>query len=86
MLIAGDIRLGLDPSLIGDPWQSQLLAERPKRALLCCSRQSGKSTVCALLALHTAIYEAKGFDPDCVAELAAKRRDVSHGHGLLLET
>lgn len=65
MLMASDISLALDPSLIGqrvglelDPWQAQLLRERPKRALLCCSRQSGKSTVTALLALHVAMYEA----------------------------
>jgi hypothetical protein len=63
--MASDIRLALDPALIGsrvglvlDPWQRELLTEQPKRALLCCARQSGKSTVTALLALHDAIYEA----------------------------
>lgn len=45
---------GLEP----DPWQAKLLMERPARSLLLCSRQSGKSTVTALLALWTAIYEA----------------------------
>ena len=29
----------------------------PRRALLCCSRQSGKSTVSGLIALHTALYQ-----------------------------
>jgi len=64
MLMAGDIGLALDPSLIGervgltlDDWQAQLLTERPKRSLLLCSRQAGKSTVTALCALHTSIYE-----------------------------
>jgi Terminase large subunit, T4likevirus-type, N-terminal len=63
MLIASDLRLALDASIIGDrvgltldPWQAELLRNRPKRSLLLCSRQSGKSTVCALTALHTAIY------------------------------
>ena len=49
MLIAGDIRLALDASLIGercglalDPWQAHLLRDRPRRALLNCCRQSGK--------------------------------------------
>ena len=64
MLIAGDMRAALDPSLIGervglklDPWQSALLHSRPPRALLCCSRQSGKTTVANLLAVWTAMYE-----------------------------
>src|SRR5262245_61083760 len=64
MLMASDLALALDPSLIGqevglqlDAWQGRLLAERPKRALLLCSRQSGKSTVTALCALHTAMFE-----------------------------
>jgi hypothetical protein len=43
---------GLDP----DPWQMSFLSERPSRALLLCSRQSGKSVTCAVTALHQAIY------------------------------
>jgi hypothetical protein len=35
-----------------------LLRERPRRSLLCCSRQSGKSTVTALIALYVALFEA----------------------------
>jgi Terminase large subunit, T4likevirus-type, N-terminal len=65
MLMAGDIRMALNPALIGervgltlDSWQAQLLQERPKRALLCCARQSGKTTVAALMAIWTALYEA----------------------------
>jgi hypothetical protein len=64
-MMAMDISRALDPVLLAqdcgltpDPWQAQLLQERPKRSLLLCSRQSGKSTVTALLALWTAIYEA----------------------------
>ena len=44
--------LGFDP----DPWQAALLRNAGSRSLLNCSRQTGKSTVTALLALHTAIY------------------------------
>jgi hypothetical protein len=44
---------GLDP----DPWQRDLLLSPWRRALLLCSRQSGKSTVTAALGLHTALYQ-----------------------------
>src|SRR5919199_3284635 len=43
---------GLDP----DPWQRDVLRSTAPRVLLNCSRQSGKSTISALLALHTALY------------------------------
>jgi len=39
---------GIDP----DPWQRQLLLDRAPRVLLNCSRQAGKSTTVAALALH----------------------------------
>jgi hypothetical protein len=40
-----------------DNWQSDLLRSDAKQLVLNCSRQSGKSTVCAVLGLHTAIYQ-----------------------------
>lgn len=40
-----------------DPWQAQLLRSRSDRILVNCSRQSGKSTVAALLAVHVALHE-----------------------------
>jgi Terminase large subunit, T4likevirus-type, N-terminal len=40
-----------------DPWQIDALTTNSKRLLLCCSRQAGKSTVSALRALHTLLYE-----------------------------
>jgi phage terminase large subunit-like protein len=43
---------------VPDAWQRDLLRSAAKRALLLCSRQSGKSTVTAILALHTALYIA----------------------------
>lgn len=39
-----------------DPWQRKLVSSDSKRDILNCSRQAGKSTVAALLALHEAIY------------------------------
>src|SRR5262245_61052102 len=44
-------RRGLEP----DPWQRQLLLSDTRQMLLNCSRQSGKSTTVAALALHTAL-------------------------------
>ena len=39
-----------------DPWQTEVLRSDSKRILLNCSRQSGKSTVTAIMALHTGLY------------------------------
>lgn len=64
-MMAMDLSRALDPTLFArdcgitpDPWQQDLLLKRPARSLLCCSRQSGKSTVTALMALWTACYES----------------------------
>lgn len=64
-MIAHDLALALDsvafaaeagyPQL--DAWQQQVLRSQSRRLILNCSRQSGKSTVTALLALHTAVYQ-----------------------------
>jgi hypothetical protein len=51
------VLLALDCGIVPDPWQASLLRERPRRSLLLCSRQSGKSTVTALQALWQAVYE-----------------------------
>jgi len=39
-----------------DRWQGSLLRSEAPRVLLNCSRQSGKSTTAAILALHRALY------------------------------
>src|SRR4051794_31540120 len=64
-MMGGDIARALDPILLArdcglepDAWQARLLRERPRRALLCCSRQSGKTCVTVLLALWVALFEA----------------------------
>src|SRR5687768_2428123 len=45
-------KAGLDP----DPWQRDLLESSSHRVLLNCCRQSGKSTMTAVIALHRALY------------------------------
>ncbi len=61
--LASDLRIALDRVAFAralgiepDPWQSDLLRSSSDRVLLNCSRQSGKSTTSALLALHRALY------------------------------
>jgi hypothetical protein len=58
-----DLRLALDRSsfarevgLEPDPWQEDLLRSVSDRVLLNCCRQSGKSTMTGLIALHRALY------------------------------
>jgi phage terminase large subunit-like protein len=46
-------RAGITP----DPWQSDLLRSDARQMILLCSRQSGKSTVSSILAIHEAIYQ-----------------------------
>jgi hypothetical protein len=63
------IEMGLDP----DPWQARFLRSPGRRILLNCSRQSGKSTVTALLAAHTALY-----DPGALVLLLSPTQRQSH--------
>jgi hypothetical protein len=65
VLIARDMARLLDPVLLmrdaglePDAWQAELLRKRPKRALLCCCRQCGKTEVAVTLAEHTALCDA----------------------------
>lgn len=64
-MLAADLAAALDPSLLmtrcgfpPDPWQRNLLRSDAKRLILLCSRQAGKSTVTAIMALHAALYQA----------------------------
>jgi hypothetical protein len=61
--LADDLKLALDryafAAALGiepDPWQHDLLRSTLDRVLLNCSRQSGKSTMSAVIALHRALY------------------------------
>lgn len=63
-MLAPNLAAALDPDLFArnflsfqpDPWQTKLLRWSGKRMLLNCSRQSGKSTSTAILALHRAVF------------------------------
>jgi hypothetical protein len=61
--LAEDLKLALDRiafakrlGIVPDPWQEDLLRSASERVLLNCCRQSGKSTMTALIALHRALY------------------------------
>jgi len=60
--LALSLSRGIDPTRLAaeigelDPWQAEVLISAHKRILINCARQSGKSTVGALKALHRAVY------------------------------
>src|SRR5215203_4270900 len=63
VMLAEDLRLALDRvsfawelGLEPDPWQGDLLRSSSDRVLLNCCRQSGKSTMTGIIALHRALY------------------------------
>ncbi len=66
MTLGADLRHALDPvswaeealGLELDGWQAEVLRSQGKRDLLNVTRQGGKSTVAAALALHAALYRA----------------------------
>jgi hypothetical protein len=65
MSMMGDLLAALDPdefaASVGlelDDWQSRLLVSTSRKVIMLCSRQAGKSTTAALLALHSAIFDA----------------------------
>ena len=62
-MIETDLAMALDPVVLAraaglepDPWQCDALRSTSRRSLLNCCRQSGKSTITAALAVHTAVY------------------------------
>jgi hypothetical protein len=64
--LATDLALALDPARFAeaagippDDWQTTVLRSAAPRMLLNCSRQSGKSTISALMALHAALYQQR---------------------------
>lgn len=74
--LARDLTRMLDPAstmtdagMPADPWQRDVLNSDARRMLLLCSRQSGKSTTCASLAVNQAIY-----DPGLVLLIAPAQR------------
>jgi hypothetical protein len=62
--LAERLATALDPAALArcagiepDGWQRSVLRSGSRRQLLNCSRQSGKSTIAAILAVHGAVYE-----------------------------
>lgn len=55
-----------------DEWQRDILLSKSPRVLMCCSRQVGKSTVSAIIALWTLLYEA----PALVLAVSASLRQA----------
>lgn len=78
-ILAKDMTRMLEPASImreagmePDSWQEAVLNSEARRMLLLCSRQSGKSTTCASLAVHQALY-----DPGLVLLIAPAQRQSS---------
>lgn len=64
IVLAGRLASALDPAVLArlvgiepDRWQAEVLRSAASRSLLNCSRQSGKSTIAAILAVHGAVHE-----------------------------
>ena len=64
-MMSQDLAMALDPVLLfraagleADPWQAELLRSNAKQALLLCTRQAGKSTTTACIAVHEALYRS----------------------------
>ncbi len=63
--ISDDLIYALKPSIwasealgfYSDSWQAEVLDSSAKKIILCCSRQSGKSSISSILALHTALFQ-----------------------------
>jgi hypothetical protein len=62
-MMARDLAMALDPALLfrssgmePDPWQADLLRGNAPQVLLLCTRQAGKSTAAACIAVHSAVY------------------------------
>jgi hypothetical protein len=63
--LCSDLRAALDPVIFArerlkfepDPWQAETMRTEEKNTLLVCSRQAGKSTTTAVMALHKSVYK-----------------------------
>jgi len=62
--LAGDLAVALDPvrlmakaGMVADPWQRSVLRTGAQQVIMLASRQSGKSSVSSVLAIHQAVYQ-----------------------------
>jgi hypothetical protein len=51
------VEFAVSLGIVPDEWQVQVLASEHPRKILCCGRQTGKSTVAAILAIHKALTQ-----------------------------
>jgi hypothetical protein len=51
------VEFAISLGIVPDEWQIEVLASDHPRKILCCGRQTGKSTVAAILAIHKALTE-----------------------------
>lgn len=63
-VLADDLAAAFDPVVFAgrlgwvlEPWQQQLLRSSSRRQLVACARQVGKTTVTAIRAVHTTLYQ-----------------------------
>src|SRR5689334_23370353 len=54
--VLSPLELAEQVGIVPDPWQRDLLIGQDRQTILLCARQTGKSTISALIALHTALY------------------------------
>lgn len=87
MNMLGDLLAAIDPDAFADAvgiklddWQSRLLVSTSRKMIMLCSRQAGKSTTAALLALHSAIY-----DPGLVLLVSPSQRQSTELFRKVLE-
>jgi cytochrome c-type biogenesis protein CcmE len=51
------VEFAISLGIVPDEWQVEVLASNHPRKILCCGRQTGKSTVAAILAIHKALTQ-----------------------------
>lgn len=57
LAVPDPVDFSIEAGIRPDPWQAELLRSADPQVILNCSRQSGKSTTTATLAVHTALYQ-----------------------------
>jgi hypothetical protein len=53
----GPVEFAISVGIEADEWQAEVLTSKHPRKILCCGRQTGKSTVGAILAVHKALIQ-----------------------------
>jgi hypothetical protein len=81
--LAEDLKLALDRvafarslGTVPDPWQLDLLRSGSQRVLLNITRQGGKSSMAAIIALHRALYHPQSLIL-CLARPYARAKSYS---------